>query len=57
MVRTKSPSTDDGKTAIQVIQRDETMDGAQKREEIDRLKQLIGDLAKQAEDVRKSLRQ
>jgi hypothetical protein len=43
--------------AIQVIQRDETMDGAQKREEIDRLKQLIGDLAKQAEDVRKSLRQ
>jgi hypothetical protein len=43
--------------AIQVIQNDETMDGAQKREEIDRLKQLIGDLAKQAEDVRKSLRQ
>jgi len=43
--------------AIQVIQRDETMDGAQKREEIDRLKQLIGMLAKQAEDVRKSLRQ
>jgi hypothetical protein len=43
--------------AIQVIQRDETMDGAQKREEIDRLKQLIGELAKQAEDVRKSLRQ
>lgn len=43
--------------AIQSIQNDETMDGAQKREEIDRLKQLIGDLAKQAEDVRKSLRQ
>jgi hypothetical protein len=42
--------------AIQVIQNDETMDGAQKKEEIDRLKQLIGELAKQAEDVRKSLR-
>jgi hypothetical protein len=42
--------------AIQVIKNDETMDGAQKKEEIDRLKQLIGDLAKQAEDVRKSLR-
>jgi hypothetical protein len=42
--------------AIQVIQKDETMDGAQKKEEIDRLKQLIGELARQAEDVRKSLR-
>jgi hypothetical protein len=32
------------------------MSGAAKREEIDRLKILIGDLAKQAEDVRKSMR-
>jgi hypothetical protein len=32
------------------------MGGAQKKEEIDRLKQLIGELAKQAEEVRKSIR-
>ena len=42
--------------AIQFIQNDETMGGAQKKEEIDRLKQLIGELAKQAEEVRKSIR-
>jgi hypothetical protein len=41
---------------ISFIQNDETMSGAAKREEIDRLKILIGDLAKQAEDVRKSMR-
>lgn len=42
--------------AINVIQNDQTMSGAAKRQEIDRLKILIGDLAKQAEDVRKSMR-
>ena len=41
---------------ISFIQSDQTMTGAAKREEIDRLKILIGDLAKQAEDVRKSMR-
>jgi hypothetical protein len=41
---------------ISFIQSDQTMSGASKREEIDRLKILIGDLAKQAEDVRKSMR-
>ena len=41
---------------ISFIQSDQTMSGAAKREEIDRLKILIGDLAKQAEDVRKSMR-
>jgi hypothetical protein len=41
----------------QLIQADEDMSGAQKREEIDRIKLLIGELAKQAEEVRKSLRQ
>lgn len=41
---------------IRVIQADETMSGADKREEIDRLKMLIGDIAKQAEEIRKSLR-
>lgn len=41
---------------INVIQNDDAMTGAAKREEIDRLKILIGDLAKQAEDVRKSMR-
>ena len=42
--------------AINVIQNDDTMSGAAKREEIDRMKLLIGELAKQAEDARKSLR-
>jgi hypothetical protein len=41
---------------INFIQSDQTMSGAAKREEIDRLKILIGELAKQAEDVRKSMR-
>jgi hypothetical protein len=41
---------------ISFIQSDQTMSGAAKREEIDRLKILIGELAKQAEDVRKSMR-
>jgi hypothetical protein len=41
---------------INFIQTDKTMTGSQKRQEIDRLKMLIGDLAKQAEDVRKSMR-
>ena len=40
---------------IQVIQRDENMSGAQKKEEIDRLKMLIGDLAKMAEETRVSI--
>jgi len=35
---------------------DETMSGAQKKEEIDRLKELIAQLAQQAEEVRKSMR-
>ncbi len=42
--------------AINVIQADTTMTGSQKRQEIDRMKILIGELAKQAEDARKSLR-
>ena len=41
---------------INFIQSDKTMTGSQKRQEIDRLKMLIGELAKQAEDVRKSMR-
>lgn len=41
---------------INFIQTDKTMTGSQKRQEIDRLKMLIGELAKQAEDVRKSMR-
>ena len=41
---------------ISVINRDEKMDGAQKRAEIDRMKILIGKLAEQMEDVRKSLK-
>lgn len=40
---------------IQAIQRDENMSGAQKKEEIDRLKMLIGDLAKMAEETRVSI--
>ena len=39
-----------------IIIADETMDGTQKKEEIDRLKMLIGELARQAEEVRKSIR-
>jgi hypothetical protein len=42
--------------AIQVVTRDETMTGAQKKEEIDRLKLIIDELAEQAETARKSIR-
>jgi hypothetical protein len=42
--------------AIQSITNDDTMTGAQKKEEIDRLKLIIGDLAEQAETARKSMR-
>ena len=41
---------------IRVIMNDTTMSGASKREEIDRLKEIISMLAKQAEDTRKSLK-
>jgi hypothetical protein len=41
---------------IRVITADPTMSGSDKREEIDRMKLLISDLAKQAEEVRKSLK-
>jgi hypothetical protein len=39
---------------IRVIMADPTMSGAEKREEIDRMKLIISDLAQQAEEVRKS---
>ncbi len=39
---------------IRVIMADTTMDGAAKREEIDRMKMIISELAKQAEEARKS---
>jgi hypothetical protein len=42
--------------AIQSITNDDTMTGSQKKEEIDRLKLIIGDLAEQAETARKSMR-
>ena len=42
--------------AIQTITNDDTMTGSQKREEIDRLKLIIGELAEQAETARKSMR-
>ena len=42
---------------IRVIMNDETMSGAAKREEIDRLKEIISMLAKQAEDARKSMKE
>jgi hypothetical protein len=38
---------------ITIITNDKVMDGATKREEIDRLKEIISELAKQAEQVRK----
>jgi hypothetical protein len=41
--------------AILAIRADENMTGAQKKEEIDRLKIIIGELAEQAESARKSL--
>ena len=43
--------------AISAIQRDETMTGAQKKEEIDRMKLLIGIIAEQLESVRRSMKQ
>ena len=42
--------------AIQAITADKTMDGATKREEVDRLKILLGELAEQAETARKSMK-
>jgi hypothetical protein len=41
---------------IKIIMNDTSMDGAEKREEIDRLKGIISMYAQQAEDVRKSLK-
>jgi hypothetical protein len=41
---------------ISSIRSDETMSGAEKKEEIDRLKLLIGEIAQQMEDVRRSLK-
>lgn len=38
--------------AIQAIRNDENMTGAQKKEEIDRMKIIIGEIAKQMEDAR-----
>ncbi len=42
---------------ISVVTNDTNMDGASKREEIDRMKELISMLAQQAEDSRKSMKQ
>jgi hypothetical protein len=42
---------------ISLITNDTNMDGATKREEIDRMKELISMLAQQAEDTRKSMKQ
>lgn len=42
--------------AIQAITADKTMDGATKREEVDRLKLLLGELTEQAETARKSMK-
>jgi hypothetical protein len=41
---------------IQIVTTDTGMDGATKREQIDQMKELISMLAKQAEDVRKSIK-
>jgi len=41
---------------IQLVTADTGMDGATKREQIDQMKELISMLAKQAEDVRKSMK-
>jgi hypothetical protein len=41
---------------IRVVTNDTTMSGAAKREEIDRLKEIISMLAKQAEETRKSMK-
>ena len=42
---------------IRVVTADTDLSGEEKRQEIDRLKQLISELAKQAEEARKSLKQ
>ena len=42
---------------IRIITNDESMDGATKREEIDRMKELISMLAQNAEDIRKQTKQ
>jgi hypothetical protein len=51
-------STQMGKmrTQIQIITNDPTMDGAAKAEAIDRMKMMIGQMAQQAEDIRKSMK-
>lgn len=41
---------------IQFITNDKTLDGATKKEEIERMKLIMSDLAKQAEEVRKSMK-
>jgi hypothetical protein len=41
---------------VRVVQNDKDMDGAAKKEEIDRLNDIISELAKQAEEVRKSMK-
>lgn len=41
---------------IRVVTADSDLSGEEKRQEIDRLKQLISELAKQAEEVRKSMK-
>jgi len=45
------------RSAIRAITNDKTIPGDQKREEIDRLKTLISLISKQAEDVRKQMKQ
>jgi hypothetical protein len=40
---------------IRIVTNDESMDGESKKEEIDRLKELISMLAEQAESIRKSM--
>jgi len=42
---------------INIVTKDATMGGAEKKMEIDRLKQIISTLAQQAEEVRKSMKQ
>jgi hypothetical protein len=43
------------RAAIRVITNDKTMPGDQKKEEIDRLKLIISEIAKQAESVRRNM--
>jgi hypothetical protein len=43
--------------AITAIRNDENRTGAEKKEEIDRLKIIIGTIAEQLESVRKSVKQ